>query len=272
MPDNGFIGVHPFQWIALLVAILTVLVLIDAWAGHYRRGFIHPAQYAPFISGAALIVSAVTAAAAPRIEAIEVVLRGAAWLAVAVGLVGFCLHHYYGVVRKPGGYRRVLNSVMYGAPPLAPLALTAMGVFALIISQGLAGAPTVAGVPVPTALMATIAVCLLGAIAQAGLLHFRGAFNNPLMYAPLTIPVLTVLAAMWLIVQPGPTARVVVAGLFWLTLVTGFVGLGMHLRGFDRQMAGLYVALFNWLQGPPAMAPALFAGLAAIGLVTTGLL
>jgi hypothetical protein len=60
--------------------------------------------------------------------------------------------------------------------------------------------------------------------------------------------------------------------LFWLTLLTGFVGLGMHLRGFDRQMAGLYVPLFNWLEGPPAFAPVLFVGLAAIGLVTTGLL
>jgi hypothetical protein len=73
------------------------------------------------------------------------------------------------------------------------------------------------------------------------------------MYAPLTIPVLTALVS-----------------LFWLTLLTGFVGLGMHLRGFDRQMAG--VPLFNWLQGPPAFVPALFVGLAAIGLVTAGLI
>ena len=69
-----------------------------------------------------------------------------------------------------------------------------------------------------------------------------------------------------MMVEPSPSALVTLGCLFWLTLLTGFVGLGMHLRGFDRQMAGLYVALFNWLQGPPAMAPALFAGLAAIGL------
>jgi len=272
MPAGGFIGLPPFQWIALLVALLTVLVLIDAWAGHYRRGFIHRAQYAPFVSGGVLIICTVAAAIAPRTHAIEAALTWAGWLAIAAGLLGFCWHHYYGITAKPGGYRRILNSVMYGAPPLAPLSLTAMGVFTLIIGQGLAGASDLAGVPLSTALLATVVVCLLGAILQAGLLHFRGAFNNPLMYAPFTVPVLTALMGIWTMAQPSATARVTLGGLFWLTLVTGFVGLGMHLRGFDRQMAGLYVALFNWLQGPPAMAPALFAGLAAIGLVTTGLL
>ncbi|MGH8137581.1 MAG: hypothetical protein ACREVV_05220 [Steroidobacteraceae bacterium] len=272
MPGVGFIGLHPFQWIALLVALLTLLVLVDAWAGHYRRGFIHGAQYAPFISGGVLIICAVAAAIAPRTHAIEVALRAAGWLAIAAGLIGFCFHHYYGVIRKPGGYGRFLNSVMYGAPPLAPLALAAMGVFALITRRGLVGASDLAGLPIRTALLATIVVCLFGSIVQAGILHFRGAFNNPLMYAPLTIPVLTTLVGIWMMVEPSPAALVALGWLFWLTLLTGFVGLGMHLRGFDRQMAGLYVPLFNWLQGPPAMAPALFVGLAAIGLVTTGLL
>lgn len=272
MPKISFIGLHPFQWIALLVALLTLLVLIDAWAGHFRRGFVHFTQYVPFVSGGALIVCSAAAAIAPHTHAIAIALRWAGWLAVATGLIGLCLHHYYGVIRKPGGYRRFLNSVMYGAPPLAPLALAAMGVFALIVSQALLGAADLAGVPIRSALLATIVACLLGAIVQAGVLHFRGAFNNPLMYAPLTIPVLTTLVGIWMMAQPGPAVRVTLGSLFWLTLLTGFVGLGMHLRGFDRQMAGLYVALFNWLQGPPAMAPALFAGLAAIGLVTTGLL
>jgi hypothetical protein len=51
-------------------------------------------------------------------------------------------------------------------------------------------------------------------------------------------------------------------------MLTGFVGLGMHLRGFGRQMGGLYVTVFNWLEGPPAWAPALFTGFAAVGLIS----
>jgi hypothetical protein len=269
--SSRFIGLDPFQWIALLVAVLTLLVLVDAWAGHYRRGFVRFAQYAPFVSGGLLVIFVLTAVIAPRSRLAELALRCAGWLAIAAGLIGFCFHNYYGIVRKPGGYSRLLSSLMYGAPPLAPLALTAMGVFALIAGRGLVGASAVAGWSIPTALLAVTIVCLFGAIMQAGILHFRGAFNNPLMYAPLIIPALTALVGIWTIAEPGLFALRALTCLFWLTLLTGFVGLGMHLRGFDRQMAGLYVPLFNWLQGPPAAAPALFVGFATIGLIATGL-
>ena len=134
---------------------------------------------------------------APHIRSVEIAFRAAGWLAIAAGLIWFSLHHYYGILSKPGGYRRFLNSLLYGAPPLAPLALTAMGVFALI-ARGLAGTPDVAGVPLRTALLVTMDVCFFGAVLQTGVLHFRGAFNNPLMYAPLTIPVLAAVAELWM--------------------------------------------------------------------------
>lgn len=271
-PVNYFIGLNPFQWIALLVALLTLLILADAWAGHYRRNFIHRVQYAPFLSGGLLVIAAIMAIIEPRSHSIARALSAAGWLAIVVGLVGFCFHHYYGIARKPGGYKQLLNSLMYGAPPLAPLALTAVGAFALIAERGMIGNGDIAGFPIRTALLAVIVVCLFGAILQAGILHFRGAFNNPLMYAPLTIPVLTALAGIWMMTEPSSSVLIALISLFWLTLLTGFVGLGMHLRGLDRQMAGLYVPLFNWLQGPPPFAPALFVGLSAIGLVTTSLL
>jgi hypothetical protein len=71
---------------------------------------------------------------------------------------------------------------------------------------------------------------------------------------------------------PSRAASLALAVLLWLTFLTGFVGLGMHLRGFGRQMGALYVTLFNWLEGPPAFAPALFAGFAAVGLIAVHLL
>lgn len=271
-PGKDFIGLGPFQWIALLVALLTLLILADAWAGHHRRNFVHRVQYVPFLSGGLLVIAAIAAAIAPQDRPIALALSAVGWLAIVVGLIGFCFHHYYGIVRKPGGYKLLLNSLMYNAPPLAPLALTAMGAFALIAERGLAGNGEIAGVPLRIALLVTIVVCLFGGIVQAGILHFRGAFNNPLMYAPLTVPVLTALIGIWMMADPGPSVLSALISLFWLTLLTGFVGIGMHLRGLDRQMAGLYVPLFNWLQGPPPFAPSLFVGLSAIGLITTSLL
>lgn len=46
--------------------------------------------------------------------------------------------------------------------------------------------------------------------------------------------------------------------------------LAMAKEGSDG--SGLYVGIFNWLEGPPAFAPGLFAGLAAAGLVAANFL
>src|SRR5215216_2013199 len=99
-----FIGLDPFQWVGLLTAAMTLLLLGDALAGHYRSGFIFRAQYAPFVSGGLLILTAVFASLAPGVAWANVAMRAAGWLALVTGAVGFGFHHYYGVAKKPGGY------------------------------------------------------------------------------------------------------------------------------------------------------------------------
>jgi hypothetical protein len=269
---TSFIGLHSFQWIALLSAVMTLLLLADALAGHYRSGFAFRVQYAPFVSGGSLIIAAVAAAAAPGVAWLNTTLRGAGWLAVASGLIGFGFHHYYGVAKKPGGYKWLLHYLMYGAPPLAPLALAVTGALAVVAARGLAGEVIIVGLSMRAALLTLVAVALAGATLQATILHYRGAFNNPAMCAPLGAPLLTVVASTWTAIAPNSVMIVALTILLWLTFLIGFVGLGMHLRGLGRQMGGLYVTLFNWLEGPPACAPALFAGFAAVGLVTVHLL
>jgi len=268
----SFIGLYAFQWIALLSALMALLLLADALAGHYRSGFAFRVQYAPFISGGLLIIAAVVAVVAPNITWLNTTLRGAGWLAVASGLIGFGFHHYYGIAKKPGCYKWLLHYLMYGAPQLAPLAFAMMGVLAVVAAQGLAGEESFVGLSMHAALLTLVAVALTGAIAQATILHYRGAFNNPAMYAPLTAPLLAVAAGTWSVIAPNSITLFVLTILLWLTFLIGFVGLGMHLRGMCRQMGGLYVFLFNLLEGPPAWAPALFAGFSAVGLITVHLL
>jgi hypothetical protein len=141
------------------------------------------------------------------------------------------------------------------------------GVLALLAAYGLANEISIAGISVRTALLILVAVALAGASLQAGILHYRGAFNNPLMYAPLTVPMLAIAMSVWMIVSPNNIVFLVFTTVLWLTFLIGFIGLGMHLRGFGRQMGGLYVTVFNWLEGPPAFAPALFTGFAGVGLI-----
>src|SRR5918911_46404 len=147
-----FIGLYPFQWVGLLTAAMTLLLLGDALAGHYRSGFVFRAQYAPFVSGGLLIVTTVVASLAPGVAWANVALSAAAWLAVVTGVVGFGFHHYYGLAKKPGGYKWLLHYLMYGAPQLAPLALAVMGVLALIAARGLTGGANFAGGDVRAAL------------------------------------------------------------------------------------------------------------------------
>jgi len=267
MTGVPFIGLSPFQWIALVVVFLTLLILADAFAGHYRSGFVFRSQYAPFITGGLLIVTALWVTLKPGATWPNVALQIAGWLAIVFGLVGFGFHHYYGIAKKPGGYRWLLHYLMYSAPPLAPLGLTVTGMLALMAARGLAGEMTFAGLDLRAALVALVAVALAGATLQAAILHYRGAFNNPFMFAPLTVPVLAIVMSIWVIIGSNEAVLLVFTILLWLTFLIGFVGLGMHLRGFGRQMGGLYVTIFNWLEGPPAFAPALFTGFAGVGLI-----
>jgi hypothetical protein len=266
------LGLGAFQWIALIAALLTLLVLVEAWIGHYRSGFPLRAQYVPFASGGLLIIAALATVIGPAAAWAQAGLRAAGWIAVVMGLVGVGYHHYYGIAQKAGSYKWLLHYLMYGAPQFAPLALSTVGVLAVIAAQGIAGRTSVLGIGLRSALLGTVAVALTGAIAQAGILHYRGAFNNPVMYAPLTVPVLAAMASGWMSAAPAAAPHMLGRTLFALTFLIGFVGLGMHLRGLDRQMGGLHVFVFNLLQGPPPLAPAIFAGLAAIGLIATEML
>ncbi|HKO15496.1 MAG TPA: hypothetical protein VJU87_04605 [Gemmatimonadaceae bacterium] len=269
---TSFLGWSGFQWIDVLAGIMSVLVMVDAFIGHYRSGFAVRAQYLPFASGVAVLISSVLTMLAPRQGWVLQSLLITGGIAVVAGVIGAGYHHYFGITSKPGGYGWLLHHVMYHAPPLAPLALSAVGALAMIAAKGLAGSRGVFGIPLRLAALCVVAATLLGAALQAATLHYRGAFNNPLMYAPLTTPVLAAAAILGLIITRAHWVLLAVAVLCWATLLVGFVGLGMHLRGFDRMMGGLRVALPNILEGPAMTAPALFAGFAAAGLATLYLL
>jgi len=267
-----FLELGPFQWLAIILAMGTGVLFFDALVGHYRHRFGYRLQYAPLAVGTLVILAAVLAAARPSVTWVITALEMCGWGAAVTGLVGFGYHWYYGIVKKPAGLAWFLHYLMYGAPLLFPLMLTSMGLLAVIVAAGLSGARMVFGAPMPTALCLFVAVVLLGSILQAGILHYRGAFNNPAMYLPLSIPVVTVAVALWVAESPSAANETVFAILLWSTLLIGFTGFGMHLRGIDRQMGGLYVALFNLMQGPPQGVPGIFVALAGVGLVAVYLL
>lgn len=266
MTGRDLLGLSGLQWVALVIAVLALFVTAEAWLGHLRTDFRFRVQYVALGIGGLLAGAAVGALMWPGAGWMQTVLRAAGGVAAVGGLIGMLYHHWYGMTKQPAGYRLWLHHVMYGAPQLAPLALTVLGALAFVTAHALTGEPTLWGLPVWRVLLWIAAVGLGASVVQAGFLHYRGAFNTPLMYVPLVIPPLAVIGSIWMAAAPSAAASLPLRAALWLTFLTGFVGLGMHLRGLDRQMGGLHLALFNLLQGPPPVAPAVFAGLAAVGL------
>lgn len=259
------------NWLGSLSGFMAALVMVDAYIGHSRSGFSRKVKYVPLVAGAVILVAAILAVTVPRQRWLPLGLSAAGLLGVLAGAMGFWFHNRGGSVR-PAGRAWRLHRLMYHAPALAPLSLVAVGVLAMTAAEGMRGGDAFLGAQLRHVTLGTTAIALVGATSQASLLHYRGAFNNPLMYLPLTTPLLAAGAVPWALAGGSETAVTTLSVLLWGTFLLGFAGLGMHLRGFDRVMGGLHRSLPNVHDGPAAAAPALFTAFAAAGLVGLHLL
>jgi hypothetical protein len=240
-------------------AILCLSVALDSGIEHYRGSFKDRAMFA----GPSMAALGLAAAAwiAFRPEDARKKLPRIAFATVGLtGLVGVGFHAF-NILKRPGELSTL--NLFYAAPAGAPAALTLAGLYGVIAGEMLSGRGYVR-TSLPRHTAALVAFSLLGTVAEAGLLHFRGAFQNPVMYAPVTIPPLAALsigaAAL------SPRAAVIAQPLLKATAVLGIAGPLFHAYGIHRNMGGWR----NWsqmiLQGPPLPAPPAFLGIAVVGL------
>ena len=240
-------------------AILCVSVALDSAIEHYRARFNDRVMFVgPSMAllglGAAAYIAFRPQRADDRAPKIALMTVG------ATGLIGLGFHAY-NILKRPGELDAL--NLFYGAPFGAPAALTLAGLYGIIAGEMIDGSNQVRA-RLPKHAAGLIAVSLLGTVAEAGWLHFRGAFQDPAMYAPVTIPPLAALsigaAAL------SPRATVVAEPLLKATAVLGIAGPMFHAYGIHRNMGGWR----NWtqmiLQGPPLPAPPAFLGIAAAGL------
>jgi hypothetical protein len=251
-------------------ALLAASVLMDSAVEHYRGSFATRAMYTP------LLVSALTLAfsahgTTDRRPDVHRGRHGAAVAAAATGLAGTGFH-IWSVLKRPG--RLDWQNLFYGAPIGAPMA---------ILLAGLLGAAGYATRQV-TCRRAwwvsqlggrsprSVGLGLLGTSAEAALLHFRGAFQNKAMFAPVTLP--PVGAAFLLSAAIAPKRRQRWLARVWLrlTMLMGVAGVGFHAWGIHRAMGGWRNWQQNVVDGPPLPAPPSFTGLALAGLAALGLL
>jgi hypothetical protein len=251
---------------------LAASVLADSAVEHYRGSFHNNAMFAPLVTSALSLAVSVHGVADKRPAAHSV--RDTVYAVTGLtGLIGTAFH-IYNVGKKPGGMS--WQNLFYSAPIGAPAALLlsgGVGFLAERVRDNEPGTdPLVAGLPAGRVVAAATGAGLLGTVAEAGLLHFRGAYHDPFMFAPVTIP--PVAAGLLANAAYGPACSDRWLTRWWLrlTALLGFVGTGFHAYGVARNMGGWRNWRQNVLNGPPLPAPPSFTGLALAGLAALGLL
>lgn len=241
-------------------AILCLSVALDSGIEHYRARFHNRLMLAGPTAALAGLAAATAIAFRPA-QAHTNGVKLTLGLTAAAGAAGLAFHAY-NIVKRPWGLSDL--NLFYAAPAGAPAALILAGTFGLLAGRIVDPGKAQPSKAVVRIAAATAVVGLLGTTAEAGLLHFRGAFQNPAMYAPVTVPPAAAIATGAAILSSR--SAVAAEPLLKATAVLGIAGPLFHAYGIHRNMGGWR----NWsqmvLQGPPLPAPPAFLGLAIAGL------
>ncbi|CAB3716728.1 hypothetical protein [Trinickia soli] len=245
-------------------ALLAWSALADSAIEHYRGSFENRAMFAPLIVGTLSLAAGIHGGADDMGSRHP--LRNAIYLAAAgVGVAGTGFH-LYNVTKRPGRFS--WHNLFYGAPLGAPAALLLSGALGAVgerLRDEPAHDPRLFGMPAGKALAWVAAAGMIGTVGEVALLHFRGAFHNRVMYAPVTIPPIAAALLARAALAPPRANRWT---RFWLrvTAALGAIGVGFHIRGVARNQGGWRNWSQNVLNGPPLPAPPGFTALATAGL------
>jgi hypothetical protein len=239
-------------------AILAGSVLVDSAMEHFVGVYFNRAMYvAPAVAAGALTTA---------LGGLRRLRRAVSGTAALTGLGGLGFH-LYNIMKRPGGLS--WHNLFYAAPFLAPGALTFSGILGLwshrlertrVRESGEAAHRTGRWLGLLTS------GGLLATTAEAALLHFRGAYHDPFMFAPVSLPPAAAASLASAAARPTKKRIKLARGLLRATAWMGVIGVAFHVFGVGRGMGGWR----NWTQtalaGPPVPAPPSFTAIALAGL------
>jgi hypothetical protein len=252
--------------------LLAFSVLADSAVEHYRGSFQNRAMYTPLVA-ATLTLGASVFGMADKRAARHPVRDTVYGAAAATGLAGLGFHAY-NILERPS-HLSWLN-LFYAAPIGAPMALALAGLLGRgaekVRDTPYRRRASICGLSAGRMLAGVSAAGLAGTVGEAGLLHFRGAFHNPFMVAPVTLPPLAAVLLSAAAAFPGRAINHLARWWLRLTALLGFAGVGFHAYGVSRAMGGWRNWSQNVVDGPPLPAPPSFTGLALAGLAALALI
>jgi len=117
--------------VAIVTGVSALLSGFEAFYSHYKNNFRYLAQWTPIIVAPLLAGTAFASTKSRRVAATA--LPAMSIVAAADSAVGF-FYHARGVLRRPGGSKRLLYNILYGPPIFAPLLFGAAGMLGLLAS------------------------------------------------------------------------------------------------------------------------------------------
>ena len=236
-------------------------VLLDSAFEHFRGNYRNRVMYAAPATAAVSLAASLNRNVPRRLRTAVFATSG------TVGVAGLAFHAY-NIMKRPGGLS--WNNLFYAAPAIAPGAMALSGLLGYAASHLEHASQKVgserARREVAPALGLLLAGGMVSTVAEAALLHFRGAYHDPFMYAPVTLP--PVAAATLAVASLKPTDTTVRLSRWALTAtaIMGVLGSAFHIYGVQRNMGGWRNWRQNLFVGPPIPAPPSFTGLAVAGL------
>lgn len=96
--------------------------------------------------------------------------------------------------------------------------------------------------------------------------HYRGSYGQRIMYSPVILSPLLLIAGVWGFFNKR-AARTVLPAVSGITLLDGLIGFVFHVRGIQRKPGGWRVPIANLIMGPPVFAPLLFGISGYLGVI-----
>jgi hypothetical protein len=270
------------QLMLLMAAINELFLAFDIYLAHDLDGTIRSREWIPIIfgvvAGILLLLAGLIALRWRRTASVvaTVVLSSS----IIVGLLGAYFHVVRAIRPTAPVGEIVTTQLLIWAPPIVgPLIFSLVGLWGL--SAAWVEQPTDSGelqiwrswrLRLPfsktRAYLFMVSLGTLATLLSSVLDHGRAQFENPWLWPPVAIGIFATVVALGLGVIERPNrgdVAVFVAAMF-LLLVTGLVGLFLHIR-FDLTTQNVIVPE-RFLRGAPFLAPTLFANMGLVGLIT----